>query len=634
MATAQLGAVGRHIRDLVADQKMIGQTDGTLLRAFLDRNDQPAFEALILRHGAMVLRACLRALGNVHDAEDVLQATFLFLARQAASICKRESLASWLHGVAYRMATNARRAAARRRGHESRSNTTQPRDPALIAAWQELQLLLDEEIAGLTETLRDPFIACCLENKSCAEAARHLGLEEATVWKRLSRARKQLQERLTRRGVSLTAVLGMSAVAANDCSAMVSRSLVNSTISAAAQIAAGKTLAAGLVPAAVLSLLKGANRAMLLTKLKTAAVALMAVALAGTGTGVLTYRTVTAGQPGRAPDAPMSTTATASDAEQIGQLVEQLGSKTFADREKASKEPETVGAPGLDALRKAVQGDDAERKKRAEDLIQKIEGRDLEARLLSPKRVKLVFKDTPLPDAITEFQKQSGYQFTVSDPQRLLQGRLVTLDTGDVTFWQAFDQFCESANLVGSGLPRAGDGIPRLGEAGAEHKVAGGGGEVKPRAIVLSDGEPPRVPTDARTSFRVRVRERDKESKVTAEGVVLLALEVTAEPGISKYQILSLQVKKAVNDQDQSLEQVEQVPGKAQVDAPHLSRSTATPGVDYVIALAEPKNATKPSKSLKEITGKIRVQVTTGTQPDAKRVELDVPFTLTNVPMQ
>jgi DNA-directed RNA polymerase specialized sigma24 family protein len=88
------------------------QTDGALLRAFLSRNDQVAFEVLLRRHGPMVLRVCQRSLGNVHDAEDALQATFLLLARQAGSIRKRESLAGWLHGVAYRMIQNARRGAA------------------------------------------------------------------------------------------------------------------------------------------------------------------------------------------------------------------------------------------------------------------------------------------------------------------------------------------------------------------------------------------------------------------------------------------------------------------------------------------------------------------------------------------
>lgn len=112
MATAQLGAVLRYIGNLAADPKIGEQTDGALLRAFLSRNDQAAFEALVRRHGPMVLRVCLRTLGHSHDAEDALQATFFVLARQAGSIRKRKSLASWLHGVAYRMATHAKRAAA------------------------------------------------------------------------------------------------------------------------------------------------------------------------------------------------------------------------------------------------------------------------------------------------------------------------------------------------------------------------------------------------------------------------------------------------------------------------------------------------------------------------------------------
>jgi RNA polymerase sigma factor (sigma-70 family) len=192
MATAQLAAVVRRIRGRVADSKVGGQSDGALLRAYLGHGDQAAFEALLRRHAPMVLSVCRRALGNTHDAEDALQATFLVLAQKAASIRKRESLVSWLHGVAYRMATNAKRATARRHKHESRANTPQPPDPALCASWLELQALLDEEVACLPETLRAPFILCCLESKSYAEAAGQLGLQEGTIRNRLGRARKRL----------------------------------------------------------------------------------------------------------------------------------------------------------------------------------------------------------------------------------------------------------------------------------------------------------------------------------------------------------------------------------------------------------------------------------------------------------
>jgi RNA polymerase sigma factor (sigma-70 family) len=290
MAAAQLGAVLRHVRDAAARQTFTEQSDGALLRAFLSRNDQPAFEALVRRHGAMVLRVCRRTLGNVHDAEDALQATFLVLAQQATSIRKRESLASWLHGVAYRMATNAKRAAARRRGRESRVRRAQPPDPALSAAWQELQALLDQEIARLPESLRGPFVLCCLENKSNADVARQLGLQEGTIWNRLGRARKLLQERLSRRGVSLSAVLAAAAVGADGASAAVSESLVHPMVQAAAQLATGRGLVGGPVSGNILALVKGANQAMFVGKCTTAILLLLCTVFAGSGLGLAVLR--------------------------------------------------------------------------------------------------------------------------------------------------------------------------------------------------------------------------------------------------------------------------------------------------------------------------------------------------------
>ena len=100
-----------------------GLSDGQLLERFVQHGDESAeaaFAALVDRHGAMVLRVCRQVLGDEHDAQDASQATFLVLARRAGSIGRRESVASWLHGVALRVAARARLAAARRRARERR----------------------------------------------------------------------------------------------------------------------------------------------------------------------------------------------------------------------------------------------------------------------------------------------------------------------------------------------------------------------------------------------------------------------------------------------------------------------------------------------------------------------------------
>src|SRR5689334_17990836 len=94
----------RYLRHAALLHKADGPTNRQLLEAFLSRREEAAFEALLRRHGPMVLGAYRRILRNVHDAEDAFQATFLILARKVASVNPREMVGNWLYGVAYRTA--------------------------------------------------------------------------------------------------------------------------------------------------------------------------------------------------------------------------------------------------------------------------------------------------------------------------------------------------------------------------------------------------------------------------------------------------------------------------------------------------------------------------------------------------
>jgi RNA polymerase sigma factor (sigma-70 family) len=168
MAHTALDRVMQHVRMLAAGQGTKDRSDGELLHAFATGNDQKAFAALVKRHGPLVFAVCRQVLHQLQDAEDALQATFIVLARRAASLARKESLSGWLHCVSHRIALNARKAAARRRRHEAESKMMKPRTSACEVTWSEVQLFLDEEIQRLPERLREPFILCCLEGQTCA----------------------------------------------------------------------------------------------------------------------------------------------------------------------------------------------------------------------------------------------------------------------------------------------------------------------------------------------------------------------------------------------------------------------------------------------------------------------------------
>src|SRR4051812_39138896 len=115
--TARPDALPELLKQVVSES-LSQYSDGQLLERFAETGDESAFAAILDRHGPMLLGLCRRLLGDDHLADDVLQATFLVLARKPRSIRRRDSLASWLHGVAPRLARQARLAEAARTRRE------------------------------------------------------------------------------------------------------------------------------------------------------------------------------------------------------------------------------------------------------------------------------------------------------------------------------------------------------------------------------------------------------------------------------------------------------------------------------------------------------------------------------------
>jgi RNA polymerase sigma factor (sigma-70 family) len=290
MANSQLNEVLRHLRRTSRRRDDGGLTDGQLLERFLAARDEAAFEALVRRHGPMVLGVCRRVLGGAggaYDAEDAFQATFLVLVHRAGSVAARESVGSWLYGVAYRTALKARAAAARRRAKEkqmARPEAVHERDLG-----RELRPLIDQELSRLPEKYREPIVLCDLEGRTREEAARRLGCPEGTVSGRLARARGMLAKRLARHGLTLSGGAVVHALAAGAAPACVPPSLVGSTVRAAARVAAGHA-AAGAVSAPVAALTAGVLQTMVVSKIKLGLAVALAVALLGAGWGVYQTR--------------------------------------------------------------------------------------------------------------------------------------------------------------------------------------------------------------------------------------------------------------------------------------------------------------------------------------------------------
>ena len=264
-------AIGRIFRG----ETVTGLSEWQLLERYLERRDEAAFEALLARHGPMVLGVCRRMLPDQTDVEDAFQATFLVLVRRARQLGPRDAIGPWLYGVAVRVALRARSEAARRqRRFKSDTGDFQAICADVPPVDRELTEILDQELSRLPPKYRFPIVLCYLEGQTHEEAARQLKWPVGTIKGRLARARELLRSRLMRRGLA-PSIGALTLALSCDSSAALPRELLERTVKSSMKLALGQATAQ-VVSTSITSLAEGVLTSMFFNTIRWAGLAVLA----------------------------------------------------------------------------------------------------------------------------------------------------------------------------------------------------------------------------------------------------------------------------------------------------------------------------------------------------------------------
>jgi hypothetical protein len=324
----------------------------------------------------------------------------------------------------------------------------------------------------------------------------------------------------------------------------------------------------------------------------------------------------------------------------VAKLVAQLGSDRYEDREAAFKALDALGPTALEALRAALTGRDEETRRRAVELVQRIERRQESAQLTQPKMVHLVYTDMPVTQAVQDMARKTGFQIQIEDDQTKLANRKITLDTGDIPFWQAVDQFCQKAGLVERGSVENPNNTNMQNGPGAMGRGIvqwDGYGGLRPRVeapLVFLDGKSLAIPTYYGGAVRIRVLPRAAPTANAPQNGTpvndnedgrLLTIELSPEPKMGWQNVLSVRIEKVLDEQGNELK----------APLPYLSEP-ADYGDDQVWAMGGIRDvrfdgagqnsnrstqvairlhASKEVKRLKEVHGFVAAEVLTAMQP-------------------
>jgi hypothetical protein len=309
----------------------------------------------------------------------------------------------------------------------------------------------------------------------------------------------------------------------------------------------------------------------------------------------------------------------------VAALIGRLDSRDFAEREQAKKALEALGAPALEALRQAARTGTLEARRRAAALVRVIERRAEAAPFLAPARLRLVYKEVPLFEALTDVMLRTGLTIRLHGDTAGLARWKLTVDTGDLPFWDALDRFARAAGLrevddtppVGMVAPQRGMSVTIVGGGAGVRAVDVLGRTPRPQPLVLTfqEGKAISLPTHVTGPIRLRALPPTVAAPVDKAGEVSLRLDVTAAPPVGCREVLGVRLTRALDDQGQRLQGRLVLPPADPVPAAGrgmviINGRVITPpderpkGPSRQLSLAFAAGA-KPSKALKELSGSL-----------------------------
>lgn len=182
--------MGRPTNEPVVSLARAPRSEPELIAALLEE-EPAAIAELFTQFGGVVRRMLIRTLGNATDVEDLTQETFLTVLRRLGTLRDDASLASFVIGVAIRVAKNEMRKRALRRwvGLDSAPVETVSPDPELRDSVARLYRALDR----LDASARVLFVLRYVEELELTELAAAMNVSLSTIKRQLVAAERRFE---------------------------------------------------------------------------------------------------------------------------------------------------------------------------------------------------------------------------------------------------------------------------------------------------------------------------------------------------------------------------------------------------------------------------------------------------------